>query len=135
MLTAFIQFHTSMHAIDSAMDDLSRRLAAAFRAHGEELYLVGGGVRDSLLGLPTTDRDFATSALPDTTARILEGLGPGSVYRLGEKFGTIALAHGEGTIEITTYRSRETYVPGSRKPDVQFGETLLDDLSRRDFTI
>jgi poly(A) polymerase len=114
---------------------LISRIVGAFRDSGEEIYLVGGAVRQEMLGELEADLDFATSARPETTARLLESLHLGSLYRLGEKFGTIALITQDRTIEITTYRATESYTPGSRKPDVRFGDTLLEDLSRRDFTI
>lgn len=115
-------------------DTLSRSLAARFNAAGKRLYLVGGSIRDELLGQVDADLDFATDATPDETASILEG-GPGSIYRVGEKFGTIGLALPGRMVEITTYRAKETYELGSRKPEVRFGTTLDDDLTRRDFTI
>lgn len=114
---------------------LARRLAEAFQSAGEELYLVGGAVRDELLGAKDFDLDFATSAQPDKTVKILEELQAGSPYRVGEKFGTIGIRIGTRLVEITTYRAREVYPPGSRKPAVQFGTTLLEDLARRDFTV
>lgn len=110
-------------------------LARAFADAGEELFLVGGAIRDALLGEQDLDLDFATSARPRTTVEIAERLGLGSPYRVGEKYGTIGVRIGDRVAEITTYRSKEMYEPGSRKPDVEFGTTLLQDLSRRDFTI
>jgi poly(A) polymerase len=99
-----------------------------------ELFLVGGAVRDLLLGtLVGHDLDFATSASPKQTQRSLKAAG-GSVYTIGEKFGTIGGVFGDVRVEITTYRA-EAYQPGSRKPSVSFGGALSDDLSRRDFTI
>ncbi len=115
-------------------DTLSRILAERFKAANKHLYLVGGFIRDQLLGQSDADLDFATDALPGETVAILEGAG-GSIYRVGEKFGTIGLALSGHTIEITTYRSQETYSAGSRKPEVRFGQTLEEDLTRRDFTI
>jgi poly(A) polymerase len=106
-----------------------------FRDAGEELFLVGGAVRDELLGEQDLDLDFATSARPAETVSILERLGAGRPYRVGEKYGTIGVVVSGWTVQITTYRSEEVYAPGSRKPDVAFGSTLLEDLSRRDFTI
>ncbi|HEX6508068.1 MAG TPA: HDIG domain-containing protein, partial [Chloroflexota bacterium] len=114
---------------------LARELADRFRSRGHDVYLVGGAVRDALLGRPIRELDFATSAPPSVTVEILESFGTRSPYRVGEKFGTIGYHSGELRIEITTYRSREVYQPGSRKPDVQFGRSLEEDLSRRDFTI
>ncbi|MBV9601282.1 MAG: HD domain-containing protein [Chloroflexi bacterium] len=103
-----------------------------------ELFLVGGVVRDLVLGAPAShDLDLATSARPRQTERALKAVG-GKVFNLGEKFGTIgAVFDSEGTrtvVEITTYRA-EAYEPGSRKPAVAFGRSLADDLARRDFTI
>jgi poly(A) polymerase len=103
-----------------------------------ELFLVGGIVRDLLLGTPAGhDLDFATSAPPRQTERALRAAG-GNVFNLGEKFGTIGAVFGPSdartVVEITTYRA-EAYEPGSRKPSVAFGRSLGDDLARRDFTI
>jgi poly(A) polymerase len=109
-------------------------LAQAFRNEGEELYLVGGAVRDALLKLAVHNLDFATSAVPAKTLAILEGLNAGEPYRVGEKFGTIGLVIDTVLTEITTYR-KEVYPSPSRKPEVEFGKNLVDDLSRRDFTI
>jgi poly(A) polymerase len=109
-------------------------LSRAFQARGEELYLVGGTVRDRLLGRSSPDIDLTTSARPPQVVDILEKLNLGKIYRLGEKFGTIGLLLARGNIEITTYRSAERYLPGSRKPEVRFGRSLLEDLKRRDFT-
>jgi poly(A) polymerase len=106
-----------------------------FRRHGYDLYLVGGAVRDRLQGVDNVDLDFATSAKPEQTAGVLSGLTPQEPYRVGEKFGTIGLVIEGYTVEVTTYRSQEIYQPGSRKPQVTFGETVYEDLARRDFTI
>ncbi|MGH2443952.1 MAG: hypothetical protein ACRDFX_12425, partial [Chloroflexota bacterium] len=70
-------------------DPLAVRLAGAFEQNHHELYLVGGSVRDSLLGAPGTDLDFATSALPAESFEMLKTLRLGSPYRIGERFGTI----------------------------------------------
>lgn len=108
-------------------------LAQAFAAAGHEFALVGGPVRDALLGRPVTDLDFTTSARPDQTRAILESLTK-NVWDLGREFGTIAAkVHGE-TVEITTYRA-EVYREDSRKPEVTFGDCIEGDLVRRDFTI
>ncbi len=113
---------------------LSVRLADGFAKVECELYLVGGSVRDALLGAPgTTDLDFATNATPERTERALRAAG-GKVFKIGEKFGTIGAVFGDKRVEITTYRA-ETYSAGSRKPAVSFQRHLVDDLARRDFTI
>ena len=124
-----------MDFADDISADLSRKLAATFNAAGEELFLIGGAVRDGLLGLPHPDLDFATSSAPNRTADILTSLELGNPYRVGERFGTVGLRIGDRVIEVTTYRSAETYAPGSRKPEVTFGRTLAEDLTRRDFTV
>jgi poly(A) polymerase len=108
-------------------------LASAFAARGHEFALVGGPVRDALLGRPVTDLDFTTSARPDETREILESL-TRSVWDVGRDFGTIAAQlHGEN-VEITTYRA-DIYRDDSRKPEVSYGDTIEGDLVRRDFTI
>ncbi|HET6315177.1 MAG TPA: HDIG domain-containing protein [Chloroflexota bacterium] len=110
------------------------RLADAFSSLDCELYLVGGSVRDTLLGAPdTSDLDFATNAPPEQTERALRAAG-GKVFKIGEKFGTIGAVFGNKLVEVTTYRA-EAYAPGSRKPAVSFRRRLEDDLARRDFTI
>ena len=118
---------------------VTRLLADAFAAAGVELYLVGGVVRDALLGLAIpADLDFATSAGPTTTREILEAAGARSVYLVGERFGTVAAIFGEDadatTVEVTTYR-KEVYPDATRFPAVVFNGSLIDDLGRRDFTM
>ncbi len=91
-------------------------------------------MRDELLGRSTHDLDFTTDAPPEATRRILEAAQPDSLYAIGEKFGTIGATFGDVVVEITTFRT-ERYEPGSRKPEVRYGQSLEEDLSRRDFTI
>jgi len=115
---------------------LCARLAEEFSRVDDhaELYLVGGIVRDLLLGAPHGhDLDFATNLAPAQTERALNAA-HGTVFKIGEKFGTIGGVFGDLQVEVTTYRS-EAYEPGSRKPQVAFRGSLLDDLARRDFTI
>jgi len=109
------------------------RLAQAFAAAGERLALVGGPVRDVLLGRPAHDLDFTTSAHPD---RILQIVTPVSTaqWDIGRRFGTIGARVLGHTVEITTYRA-DSYDGESRKPEVVFGDTLETDLYRRDFTV
>jgi poly(A) polymerase len=111
----------------------STELANAFKAAGFKLALVGGPVRDAILGRLGNDLDFTTDAKPTQTKKILEGWAD-SVWEIGAEFGTIAARIGEIEVEITTYRS-ESYEPDSRKPDVKFGDNIEADLKRRDFTI
>ncbi|GAA1618977.1 CCA tRNA nucleotidyltransferase [Leucobacter chromiireducens subsp. solipictus] len=108
-------------------------LAEAFAARGHEFALVGGPVRDALLGRRVTDLDFTTSARPDETRAILDELTP-NVWDVGRDFGTIAARVRGEVVEITTYRA-EIYREDSRKPVVSYGDTIEGDLVRRDFTI
>jgi poly(A) polymerase len=114
--------------------DMIATLATAFDKAGKSLYLVGGCVRDELLGRPTVDFDFTTDAEPPTIKALVNATGADGVYTMGERFGTIGAIYGDRVAEITTYRA-ESYTPGSRHPEVAFGRTLEEDLSRRDFTI
>src|SRR5215210_901668 len=110
-------------------------LAAAFARRGKALYLVGGPVRDRLLGREASnDLDFTTDARPPEVKRLLKDAGADAIFAVGEKFGTIGGVFGDMIVEVTTYRS-EQYAPGSRKPSVEFGTSLEGDLSRRDFTV
>jgi poly(A) polymerase len=121
----------------ASVSDLLVELGAVFAAAGHELALVGGPVRDAFLGRLSAsvdaDLDFTTDARPET---VLELLGPvaETTWDVGIRFGTIgARVHGR-EVEITTYRAEE-YDPLSRKPEVDFGDSLEGDLHRRDFTI
>ena len=118
-------------ALGPVVDELGR----LFTAQGHEIALVGGWVRDALLGRggPADDLDLATSAHPEQTLVLLEGWAD-AVWTVGQAFGTIAARKGPHTIEITTYRA-ESYDPGSRKPRVAYGDSLVGDLHRRDFTV
>ena len=112
---------------------LASSLAEAFKAKGFQLALVGGPVRDALLGRLGNDLDFTTDAHPHETKKILKSWAD-NVWDTGIVFGTVAGKRGETTVEVTTYRT-EKYEEDSRKPDVEFGETIEGDLSRRDFTV
>jgi len=113
------------------------RLAESFAAAGHELYLVGGSVRDALMGRLGHDLDFTTSARPDEIERLLRGV-TRQTWDVGRAFGTIAARVDEGDlswlVEITTFRA-DAYSSDSRKPEVAFGDHLGGDLLRRDFTI
>ncbi|WP_146899805.1 CCA tRNA nucleotidyltransferase [Cellulomonas aerilata] len=114
-------------------------LGELFRAAGHELALVGGPVRDAFLGRVSADLDFATSATPDESERLLARWGDAH-WDIGRAFGTIGAMRREGrggaevVVEVTTYRT-DAYDPTSRKPEVVFGDSLEGDLSRRDFTV
>jgi len=108
-------------------------LGEVFARSGFELALVGGPVRDAMLGRPHNDLDFATSARPEETEKILRTWGE-ALWDMGRDFGTIGTRKGPWQIEVTTYRS-EAYEADSRKPSVAYGTSLADDLVRRDFTV
>ncbi len=108
-------------------------LGGLFAAAGHELALVGGPVRDAFLARRSVDLDFATSARPEVTEKLLARWGD-SVWDVGREFGTIGAVHGDLMVEVTTYRTDE-YAVHSRKPVVTYGDTLEGDLSRRDFTV
>jgi putative nucleotidyltransferase with HDIG domain len=97
-----------------------------------ELYEVGGYVRDEIIGRPSNDCDLATNATPDVVEKALAPLG--TIYTVGQKFGTVALIIDSKLFEVTTYR-KEAYTDGSRHPVVEYSNSLLEDLSRRDFTM
>ncbi|CAA9312054.1 MAG: CCA tRNA nucleotidyltransferase [uncultured Friedmanniella sp.] len=113
------------------------RLGRLFTEAGHELYLVGGSVRDALLGRLGQDLDFTTSARPDDVEALLRRFSR-SVWTIGKEFGTVGCKVVDGdvawVVEVTTFRS-DAYAADSRKPAVQFGDTLDGDLVRRDFTI
>lgn len=118
-------------ALPEEVHDLGRR----FEDAGFELALVGGPVRDAVLGRSSADLDFTTSARPDDTEAILrEWTRGGAIWDMGRDFGTLGGVRDGVKVEITTYRTEE-YDPTSRKPQVAFGDTLEGDLSRRDFTV
>jgi poly(A) polymerase len=116
-------------APDSPVQELASRFAAA----GHRLHLVGGSVRDAILGVSGNDLDLATDARPEVIEHLVEGWAE-HVWLQGKAFGTIGCSRGGLRLEITTFRA-EVYRPDSRKPDVVFADDLETDLSRRDFTI
>ena len=117
----------------TGMRDLVDELGERFTGAGEQIALVGGPVRDAILGRLHNDLDFTTSARPETTEKLLSGWAD-AIWDMGRSFGTIGCRKGDWTVEITTYRS-DAYDATSRKPDVEYGDTLEGDLGRRDFTV
>jgi poly(A) polymerase len=111
------------------IDEVGRRFAAA----GHEIALVGGPVRDLLLGRSSHDLDFATSARPDDIEKCLQGW-VDARWDMGREFGTIGARVGDWDLEITTYRF-DAYDGASRKPEVSYGDDLEGDLRRRDFAV
>lgn len=121
-----------------ATSPIMARLGAAFAEAGFELAVVGGPVRDALLGRTTNDLDLTTNARPDDILRIVKPLAT-ATWDIGRAFGTIGakITGPAGTaeqVEITTYRA-DSYDGVTRKPTVAFGDRLEDDLVRRDFTV
>jgi poly(A) polymerase len=115
--------------VSPVADDLGRRFAAA----GHELHLVGGPVRDALLGRLGNDLDFCTDARPERVLELVDGWAE-TTWTTGIEFGTVGVAKGGYHLEVTTYRA-DAYDRVSRNPIVRYGDSLTDDLVRRDFTI
>lgn len=112
--------------------DLARRFDAA----GHRLYLVGGVVRDAMLGRSRNDADdldFTTDARPEAILRVVDGWAD-AVWTQGQRFGTIGFLHHGRRHEVTTHRA-EVYTPDSRKPEVSLATDVEADLARRDFTV
>jgi poly(A) polymerase len=130
-MTAIPERLRPLLAPDSPLQDLARCFADA----GYDLHLVGGSVRDALLGVtkPDTDYDLTTDARPETVLELVRSWAD-HVWLQGQAFGTIGAAKGDMKVEVTTYRA-EVYRPDSRKPQVSFSDSLETDLSRRDFTV
>jgi len=118
-------------------DDLCAAVSSVadrFLANRFQLYLVGGVVRDRLLGVDRTpDLDLTTDAPPERIRELVDGVAD-TVWLQGERFGTVGMRLGDLTMEITTHRS-EAYMGDSRKPVVRFSTDLYEDLARRDFTV
>jgi poly(A) polymerase len=125
----------SLLQIAPVVNELGERFAAA----GHELALVGGPVRDALLGRLEEpgrgryDLDFTTSARPDAIEKLLRGWAD-AVWDVGREFGTIGAQRGDWKLEVTTYRA-DVYASTTRKPEVSYGDTVEGDLVRRDFTV
>jgi poly(A) polymerase len=130
--------HPFADAARSAIRELMRvspvtdPLAARFSKAGRALFLVGGPVRDALLGRPCNDLDFTTDAPPEEVLALVTSLGP--TWTTGIEFGTVGVQVDGYRCEITTFRS-DSYDPATRKPAVKFGSRIEGDLGRRDFTV
>ncbi|MEU4265942.1 CCA tRNA nucleotidyltransferase [Streptomyces argenteolus] len=120
---------TELLRVSPVADDLARR----FQEAGFRLALVGGSVRDALLGRLGNDLDFTTDARPDDVLKIVRPWAD-SVWEVGIAFGTVGSQKDGYQIEVTTYRS-EAYDRTSRKPEVSYGDSIEEDLVRRDFTV
>lgn len=119
--------------VENTQNPLFDQLGEVFERAGHELALVGGPVRDAILGRVAPDLDFTTSANPDEILKIVRPLAS-ATWDVGREFGTIAAEISGERVEITTYRA-DSYDPKTRKPTVEFGDNLEDDLIRRDFTV
>ena len=108
-------------------------IGGLFAAAGHQLYLVGGSVRDAVLGRLTTDLDFTTDARPEQVQRILRPWAD-AMWDTGIDYGTVGAGKDGLRLEITTFRA-DAYDQVSRNPAVRFGDSLVDDLVRRDFTV
>jgi poly(A) polymerase len=115
--------------VSPVIDELARRFSAA----GHRLALVGGPVRDALLGRLGDDLDFTSDARPEQIVPIVKAWGD-AYWEVGAAWGTVGARKGSWKVEVTTYRA-EAYDKASRKPQVQYGDSLEDDLVRRDFTV
>jgi len=107
-----------------------RFLAKRLASEGHEVFLVGGCVRDSVMGRPVNDWDVATSAAPVDVARLF----PKTVMT-GERFGTVIVILRESSVEVTTFRTEGEYQDGRHPENIEFASNISEDLSRRDFTI
>ncbi len=127
------------HVRDTALAQLRadlpvlQEVAELFSVAGFEVDLVGGSVRDAILGRELVDLDFATDARPEQMLAFLRGWAD-AVWDIGARFGTVGARSGDLQLEFTTYRA-DAYAADSRKPEVSYGADLLSDLGRRDFTV
>lgn len=117
----------------SSLHPVSLELGRLFARAGHDLSLVGGPVRDIFLDREALDLDFTTDATPEQTLAVIKGWADAH-WEIGREFGTIGMRKAGLQLEVTTYRA-EAYDPDSRKPVVAFGDDLVEDLRRRDFTV
>ncbi|HJP88634.1 MAG TPA: HD domain-containing protein [Candidatus Limnocylindrales bacterium] len=116
-----------MHQIDAPAS--VRAVMERLWAHGHSAYVVGGSVRDAILGREAKDWDLASDARPDRLLAIF----PGAVYE--NRFGTVAVREGDAQHEVTTFRTDHEYADFRRPHHVEFGDDIQLDLARRDFTV
>ena len=108
------------------------RIIDKLEANGFSAYIVGGSVRDILIGKKPSDFDITTDALPDEIEEVFKEY---KTLEVGKQFGTIVVVQDEGIVEVTTFRADGEYKDGRRPEEVYFSKNITDDLSRRDFTI
>ncbi|MDR2964641.1 MAG: HD domain-containing protein [Treponema sp.] len=116
------------------IDPILKEIASIFNTNGKEIYLVGGAVRDMLMGKKIHDWDLASSALPGEVAAIVRKAG-GKVIPTGIKHGTVTVIYKKHSAEVTTFRTESDYTDGRRPDSVSYAATIQEDLSRRDFTM
>ena len=114
--------------IPKQIQDLLNMLESA----GFEAYVVGGCVRDSLMGFTPHDFDVTTSALPEETEQVFSGM---RIIETGLKHGTVTVLTDNMPVEITTYRVDGEYLDSRRPESVSFTRSLREDIARRDFTM
>ena len=112
------------------MMNKAKKIISKLNNEGFEAYIVGGAVRDSLLGLNPSDIDIASNATPEEVMELFS-----KAYPSGIKFGTVTVIEDESEFEVTTFRSDGKYVDGRRPEEVVYSQNIKEDLSRRDFTI
>ena len=110
-----------------------KELSNLYAKNGFQIYLVGGAVRDGILGIETKDFDFTTNASSEDSIKMLNK-NDYKTTEIGRAFGTIETTVGDYSIHITTYRE-DKYNKDSRKPEIKTSGELETDLSRRDFTV
>jgi len=116
------------------IDPILKQIAAIFTANQKEIYLVGGAVRDMLMGKKIHDWDLATDAAPEEVSAIMRKNG-GKVIPTGIKHGTVTVLFKNHSAEVTTFRTESDYSDGRRPDKVSYAKTIEEDLSRRDFTM
>ena len=116
------------------VDPALKGIASFFNKGGKEIYLVGGAVRDMLMGKNIHDWDLATNALPEEVSEIIRRAG-GKVVPTGIKHGTVTVFYKNNSAEITTFRLESGYSDGRRPDQVNYTSNVQEDLSRRDFTM
>ena len=115
---------------DSGLKEIFKKVESVFPE--KSVYLVGGAIRNALMGLKVNDLDFSTSLKPKEVLDLLKGE---NLRTTGIEFGTVTWSLSGHEVEITTFRCDETYENHRHPEQLKFGESKLEDLERRDFTI
>jgi len=118
--------------MDIYIPEYVNKILYMLESNGYQAYLVGGCVRDHLIGKKPSDYDVATNATPEDIERIFSDF---KIVDIGKKFGTITIVMEEGQVEVTTFRSEDKYIKGRKPENVKYISNLTEDLKRRDFTI